>query len=400
MRKSNTDWDMEGKLWTFQFVRVCIANLLLFVSLYMLYPVLPVAMATKLDVPVSETGHLYLLFTLGMLLVGPFHNYLVDTYKRKYVCMLSFVAMMAAVAGYAFVSSLHQLLLLCLLQGAAFGLATTAGVTLAIDITHTSFRSSGNLVFSWAARLGMILGIALGVFLYGGYGFESLLYISVAIGAVGVLVIAGVYVPFRAPIAMKVCSCDRFLLPRALLPAANLMLIAFVPGMLLPMLHKSPVNVLIGGVPIPFFGVAAIGFLLTVVLVQLFFKRRQMMWMQIVVGLVLMIGAIVTMSNVLFPQFTELLLAAILFGLSLGLIAPEFLTMFVKLSQHCQRGTANTTHLLAWELGIALGIATVCSMELETSQETVYEIGIFSVVLALVLFIGVTYPYYKKKKIR
>lgn len=382
-------------------MRICVANLLLFISLYMLYPVLPVAMAERLGIPVSETGHLYLLFTLGMFLVGPFHNYLVDVYKRKNVCMLAFVAMMAAVAGYAFVRNLNELLLLCLVQGAAFGLATTAGITLAIDITNTSFRSSGNLVFSWAARLGMILGIALGVFLFGVYGFESLLYISVAMGALGVLVIAGVYVPFRAPIATKVCSFDRFLLPRGWLPAINLVLIAFVPGMLLPMLLKSPVNVLIGEVPIPFFGVAGIGFLLTAVLARLFFHGRNKLWIQIVAGLVLMIGAIVTMSQVMLPQVTELLLAAILFGLSLGLIAPEFLTMFVKLSQHCQRGTANTTHLLAWELGIALGIATVCSLKANTSsQEMVYQIGMFSAVLALALFVGVTYPYYQRMKVR
>lgn len=390
---------MTSQLWTSHFVRICVANLLLFVSLYMLYPVLPVVMAERLGVPISGTGLLYLFFVLGMLIVGPFHNYLVDVYKRKSVCMLSFVALMATVAGYAFVRSQSELLILCLVQGVAFGLATTAGVTLAIDITHTSSRSSGNLLFSWAARLGMILGIALGIFLFGVYGFESLLYFSVAVGAMGVLVISGVYVPFRAPIATNICSCDRFLLPRGLLPALNLILIAFVPGMLLPMLLDSPVHVAIGGISVPFFGVAGIGFLLTAVLARLLFRGSNKMWIQIVVGLVLMAGAIGAMSQVIFPQVTELLLAAILFGLSLGLIAPEFLIMFVKLSQHCQRGTANTTHLLVWEMGIALGIATACSLN-KDSQEEVYLIGMCSVILSLALFILVTYPYFKRKKVR
>lgn len=391
---------MESKLWTSHFVRVCLANLLLFVSLYMLYPVLPVVMAGRLGVSVSQTGLLYLFFVVGMLLVGPFHNYLVDAYKRKNVCMLSFVAMIAAVAGYAFVRNLMELQLLCLVQGVTFGLATTAGITLGIDVTNSSCRSAGNLVFSWAARLGMILGIASGVFMYGTYGFESLLYLSVAIGALGILFLAGVYVPFRAPIVTKICSFDRFLLLRGLVPALNLMFIAFVPGMLLPMLLQSPVNVLVAGIPVPFFGVACVGFLLTALLVRLFFRGNNKMWIQVVVGLVLMIGAIGSMSQVILPQVTELLLAAILFGLSLGLIAPEFLTMFVKLSEHCQRGTANTMHLLAWEIGIALGIATACSIRTDASQEVIYQVGMFSAVLALVFFILVTYPYFKAKKIR
>lgn len=391
---------MESQLWTSHFVRVCLANLLLFVSLYMLYPVLPVVMAGRLGVPVLETGHLYLFFVVGMLLVGPFHNYLIDAFKRKNVCMLAFMAMMATVAGYAFVRNLLELQLLCLVQGAAFGLATTAGITLGIDVTNSSFRSAGNQVFSWAARLGMILGIAAGVFMFGTYGFESLLYLSVAVGALGILALAGVYVPFRAPIVTKVCSSDRFLLPRGVVPAVNLIFIAFVPGMLLPMLLQSPVNVLIGGIPVPFFGVACVGFLLTAVLVRLFFRGNNKMWAQVVVGLVLMIGAIGSMSQVILPQVTELLLAAILFGLSLGLIAPEFLTLFVKLSEHCQRGTANTMHLLAWEIGIALGIATTCSIRTDASQEVVYQVGMFSAIVALIFFVLVTYPYFKAKKRR
>lgn len=391
---------MESKLWTSHFVRVCLANLLLFVSLYMLYPVLPVVMAGRLGVSVSQTGLLYLFFMIGMFVVGPFHNYLVDAYKRKYVCMLSFAAMIAAIAGYAFVRDVTELQLLCLVQGGAFGLATTAGITLGIDVTNSSFRSAGNQVFSWAARLGMILGIAAGVFLFGTYGFESLLYLSVAVGTLGILLLSRVYAPFRAPIVTSICSFDRFLLPRGLVPALNLVFIAFVPGMLLPMLLQSPVNVSVGGIPIPFFGVACVGFLLTALLVRLFFRGHNKMWIQIVVGLVLMIGAIGAMSQVIIPQVTELLLAAILFGVSLGLIAPEFLTLFVKLSEHCQRGTANTMHLLAWEMGIALGIATACTTRTDASQEAIYQVAMFSTVLALVFFMLVTYPYFKAKKKR
>jgi MFS family permease len=231
---------MATKLWTLHFMRICLANLLLFISLYLLYPVLPVVMASRLGVPVSQTGGIYILFTLAMFFIGPFHAYLVDVYKRKYICMLSFGIMVAATAGYTLVQSATHLLLLCLVQGISFGMAATAGITLAIDVTNSTFRSAGNVVFSWAARLGMIIGTALGVFLFRTHGFETLLYVSVASGALGMLFVSRVYVPFRAPIGMKVCSMDRFLLPRGFIPAFNLMLIAFVPGLLLPVLAGAP----------------------------------------------------------------------------------------------------------------------------------------------------------------
>lgn len=64
-------------------------NLLLFISLYVLFSVLPIEMSERLGLPVTETGVIFLFFTLGMFLIGPFHAYLVDAYKRKNVCLFS-----------------------------------------------------------------------------------------------------------------------------------------------------------------------------------------------------------------------------------------------------------------------------------------------------------------------
>ena len=80
---------MAVKLWTVHFMRICVANLLLFISLYVLFPVLPIEMSERLGLPVTETGVIFLFFTLGMFLIGPFHAYLVDAYKRRmYACFL------------------------------------------------------------------------------------------------------------------------------------------------------------------------------------------------------------------------------------------------------------------------------------------------------------------------
>ena len=45
---------MAVKLWTVHFMRICVANLLLFISLYILFPVLSVEMADRLGVPVRS----------------------------------------------------------------------------------------------------------------------------------------------------------------------------------------------------------------------------------------------------------------------------------------------------------------------------------------------------------
>ncbi len=266
---------MAVKLWTVHFMRICVANLLLFISLYVLFPVLSVEMADRLGVPVAQTGVIFLFVTLGMFLIGPFHAYLVDAYKRKYVCMFAAALMVVATIGYTFVTNFTELILLSTVQGLAFGIGTTAGITLAIDITSSTLRSAGNVNFSWMARLGMIVGVILGVWLYQSHTFQNLLTVSVITGAVGILVLSGVYVPFRAPIVTKLYSFDRFLLLRGWVPAINLILITFVSGLLIPLVHPFLNDFVLGniGIPVPFFVGTAFGYIVSLFFARLFFFK-------------------------------------------------------------------------------------------------------------------------------
>ena len=374
---------MAVKLWTVHFMRICVANLLLFISLYVLFPVLPIEMSERLGLPVTETGVIFLFFTLGMFLIGPFHAYLVDAYKRKNVCLFSFALMVAATVGYAFVTNITELILLSTVQGLAFGIATTAGITLAIDITNSTLRSAGNVSFSWIARLGMILGIILGVWFDQHYAFKTLLTVSVTTGALGILTVAGVYVPFRAPFVTKLYSFDRFLLLRGWVPAINLILITFIPGLLIPLVHPSLNDIVLGdtGVSMPFFAGVGMGYLASLVIARLFILKEKTLRL-VIMGLGLEILAI----------------CLLIFTYDDGIEMPEFLVMFVKLSHHCQRGTANTTHLLAGEAGITLGIAVACYMDTDTDQ--MFYIGQIVASVALLFFVLITYPYYIKKKVR
>ena len=383
---------MGGKLWTSDFVRICVANLLLFASLYALFPVLPWELSGRLGIPLEQTGILFLFLSLGMVLVGPFHAYLVDVYKRKYIFLLSFILMIVVTLGYAFVKDIVQLALLGTVQGVAFGMATTAGITVAIDITNSAMRSAGNFNIAWVSRLGMFIGIASSVWLYPVYGIRYLLYLSVAMGIVGILLGMGVYVPFRAPIVTKRLSLDRFLLFRGWVPAINVILIGFIPGLFIPYSNSFVSTFGVGDSTssIVFFCVVGGCFILSRMIGHLPFLRKES-FLLVVIGIVLLNIAIYSLSLDI-----PVLLSALFLGLGLGLVIPEFLMIFVNLSQHCQRGTANTTHLLFCEVGIALGVAAVYYMDANALLTT----GRIAAALAVLFFILVTYPYYKAKRLR
>ena len=308
-----------------------------------------------------------------------------------YVCRC---LMVVATIGYAFVTNFTELILLSTVQGLAFGIGTTAGITLAIDITHSTLRSAGNVSFSWTVRLGMLLGIILGVWLYQSHSFQNLLTVSVITGAVGILMLSGVYVPFRAPIVTKLYSFDRFLLLRGWVPAINLILITFVPGLLIPMVHPFLNDFVLGnvGIPVPFFVGTTLGYIISLFIARLFFFKEKTLRL-VIIGIGLEMVAMSLLNTDL-----SIGISSVLLGLGLGLTMPEFLMIFVKLSHHCQRGTANTTHLLASEVGISLGIATACYMELDTDK--MLHTGQMVASIALLFFVLVTYPYYIKKKVR
>jgi len=379
------------------FGKVCLGNLLIFISQYMLIPILPVVMADELNLSIATTGGMFLVMVLGMILVGPFYSYLMDAYKRKSLCILAFTIVFVATIGYTLVNRPLELLLLCFVQGLAFGVANSSIITLGIDVNVSDNRSKGNIIFGWFTRLGMILGVGSGSAVYLNYGFETLVSASVITGCVGVLFIAAMHIPFRAPIGMSLCSMDRFFLPHTFLFVLNMIFVAFVPGVLFPLIHfKMRDTFLLEEWTVPYFAIAAGAFLLPVFLIKLL--KKLSLLVQALLGMTAMVCAIC--SLIVFDSISGQLLSAILLGVGLSIITPAFLFFFINLSSHCQRSTANTTHLLSWKIGVSMGLAVSCYLTVNESSGAAFRAALIASVLAVVFFVGVSYPYYQKKKMR
>ncbi|KAA6341604.1 hypothetical protein EZS27_010588 [termite gut metagenome] len=300
--------------------------------------------------------------------------------------MLVLIAMTGIVFSYGIVNNEAEFWMLCLAQGMAFGVGAMSIVTLGIDLTVSTERSVSCAAFNWWARFGMFGGVVLGTVLYLQYNFETVILVSAVLEIVGLFVILTVHVPFRAPIGVKVCSLDRFFLLRGWLPMLNLVFVAFVPGLfIIPLMNNVRVYDFMGyEMTVPYFAMVSIGFLFSVLLIRLIRKKKDVIYMSAIAGLLLVFTAILLLvffvnDSVWFVSFT-------LLGVGLGFIAPAFLTMFFMLSKHCERGTGNVTHLLGWEIGILLGIGTSCYLAANDLQWMVLDVGLFFSALASLLF--------------
>ena len=134
--------------------------------------------------------------------------------------------------------------------------------------------------------------------------------------------LSGVYVPFRAPIVTKLYSFDRFLLLRGWVPAINLILITFIPGLLVPMVHPFLNDFVLGntGIPVPFFVGTALGYIVSLFFARLFSRKTLRL---VIIGLGLEIVAMSLLN-------TDISIGISLRTLRTGLsfILPEFLVMF------------------------------------------------------------------------
>ncbi|MCK9160497.1 MAG: MFS transporter [Bacteroidaceae bacterium] len=383
---------MPHKLGNVHFLVICIANFFLFMSMYLLLSVLPWGMVGRLNVPIFQSGCYPLFVVAGMLLISPFHGHLVDAFRRRTVCFVGFVFVVLTTFGYMLVKEITIFYLLAFVQGVAFGMAAESGITLAIDIVQSSLRSRGNLKFQGFGVSGILVGIIAGVAVYKQLGMNFLMFASIASGVIGAIFVLGANVPFRAPIENSILSIDRFFLLRGWLPALNICLTAFAIGLLIPLAFTywdSFIN--IGLLPQIYLLSGLLGgIVLSWLILRLFLNEKYKNY-SVFLGLALLLLAFYLLNIRLYPVFI-----AFLMGCSLSIIIPRFLMMLISLSSHCERCTANTTTLLAWQIGLLVGVSVAYILNLST----VIYIGYSVVLFVLLIYMVATNHYFMKRKIR
>ncbi len=331
------------RLWHKDFWLMVIANLLLSMSMTLLIPTFPKWMLYVDGLTVSETGIAMGAFAVGLFLLGGFCSFLVQHYRRNWVCVVAMLllALTLAVPYYGRGLPLMLVVALRLVQGMCFGIAQMVlASTLIIDTCDSYQRTEGNHSATWFGRFALSLGPMIGLMLYphGGYGW-------VALASVGCLVLASllvltVHFPFRVPADdYPVFSLDRFFLVSGWPLFAHLVLVTTAVGMLftLPLTAE-------------FYGFMMAGFFLALLAQQYVFPDAELK-SEVVTGLLLITASLLIM--IFAPQSP---LCSPLLGLGIGIVGTRFLLFFIKLCRHCQRGTSQSTFQLGWESGIAIGI--------------------------------------------
>ena len=382
------------RLWHRDFWLMAMANLLLSMAVYVLIPVMPGWLMQAENLTMQETGMVMGAFGIGIFLFGCLTSWLVQRFRRNRVCIYAILLMMA-ILGWLYYLDLQKsqffdfpiLLIQRLALGAAFGMAQMIlSSTLIIDTCESFQRTEANHSASWFSRFALSLGPLTGIIIDRLAGFSTVLLVSIGCTVAAIIFILMVHFPFRSPEEnVRVVSLDRFFLPQGWPLTINLLVVTFVMGLLLSMMTSEL-----------FFVMVMVGFL-AALLAQRFVFRDADIESEVITGL-LLIG--VALLMMLTRHQTIVSFAAPMFiGFGLGVIGSRFLLFFIKLSRHCQRGTAQSTFFLAWESGLALGIGLGYGL-LELQMVPVLQVSLATTVVALLFYHFFTHGWYIRHKNR
>lgn len=370
-------------LWNKNFSLLIAANILLFIGVYMLFPLFFQWMVKEWGCTVSQASILVALFAPAMFIPGAFNNYLVDTFSRKQVCIRS-VIMLAAIGLISpYVPQQWMAVGLWMLQGVFFSLALMAtGSTLVIDVTPSSKRNAANRVFTWTSILSTILGLLIGLNGPSMLSISKLLYLSSALCGCSAFLITMVQVCFRAPLDLPLCSFDRFILFRTLLPGLNMLCVPIVLGMVL------------SAMPDALFYLSIVGGFIVYLLLRQLSSISQNGKLQVFLGQVLTLAGLVVLLVV--DSGVHLHASGFLIGLGTGFSIGHFLQMMILLPMHCERGTSYQTFQLLWQLGFVAALAVAVSGSVFSTSREVYEGAILVCIAGLLFYQLYTCRYFKE----
>jgi predicted MFS family arabinose efflux permease len=386
------------RLWNSNYVKVMIANFSLFTAFYLLTPLLPLYLHETFDATKDVIGLVLSGYTITALLFRPFSGYFVDSFPRKTVLMVCFTAFAIFFAGYLAASTLLLFTIVRTLHGGPFGALTVANSTVAIDVLPSSRRNEGIGYYGLSNNLAMAIAPSFAIFIYSQtHNFQLLFWLALGVATFGLVVDSTVKVGQKQILNDKrVISLDRFFLQRGWLIGVNMIFFGFCFGVLsnyLAIYSKQTMGIT-GGIGV-WFMICAVGLILSRLQGGKALRQGRLTHNASEGMLISLIGYTLFIAC---PNFVGYYGSAILIGLGNGHLWPAFQNMMICMAHHNERGTANSTILISWDIGMGLGIlAGGILAELCSYTVAFWTVALVNLAGVLLYFIRSQYFYLERQ---
>ncbi|MDE6007107.1 MAG: MFS transporter [Muribaculaceae bacterium] len=390
---------VKDKLWNREYLKVMMCNFLLFFAFYLLTPLLPLYLDEQFEADKDLIGVVLSGYVVATLLIRPFSGFVVDSFSRKKVLTICFLFFFLCFTGYIGAGTLLMFAIVRTFHGIPFGATTVANSTVAIDVLPSSRRNEGIGYYGLSNNIAMAVAPSVGIYIYQATSnFTLLFWLSLLIAFAGFICSTRVKLPHREQVKNKPkLSLDHFFLGRGWLLAVNICFFGLCWGVMsnyVAIYGKEELGITDGtGV---FFMLLSAGLVISRLFGAKSLRAGRMTRNATV-------GVIISLVGYSFFGFVQAgwayYAAALLIGLGNGQMYPAFLNMFVGVARNDQRGTANSSILISWDLGMGLGILLGGFIAEQIGFIAAFRFVAFMQAAGALLFICATASFFEKRRL-
>ena len=344
------------RLWNANYTKVWVANFMIFFSFMLLTPLLPIYLSEQFAANKDTIGLVLFGYAVMALVARLFSGYIVDSFPRKTVLLLRFAVFTLFFVGYVAAGTLVLFAVVRTVHGMPFGFTTVANSTVAIDVLPSSRRTEGIGLYGLSNNLASAISPMVAIWIYTEtHNFDIIFWMATAVAAIGLIIDGTVKTRPRERVKGKQkVSLDRFFLVKGTGAALTMVCFAFSYGVMstyVAIYGKETLG--IEGGSGTFFLLLSVGLILSRLQGNKALRERRITYNASIGVCVSLLGYLLFAAV---PNEIGYYGAALIIGLGNGHMYPAYQNMFVDLAPHTQRGTANSSILVSWDVGVGLGI--------------------------------------------
>ncbi|WP_208607639.1 MFS transporter [Paenibacillus pectinilyticus] len=350
------------RIWTKNFVVVCMSSFFMFLTFYILATAFPLYVKDSLHGSQQQMGLSITIYVIGGVLVRPFSGQWVDRYGKKKMAIIGMVIFLLACLSYFSAKGMFLFLVIRLIHGMSYAIASTATSTIASSLVPNSRQGTGMGYFSMFMSVGMVIGPAMGLFLWRDKNIHVLLAAICVIAALSLLFTLGMRVPKTTqevvqPVAPVKHVKQRlrwsdFIELKALPISVVGFILAFAYSSLSGFISSFTIEIHQTQVAGTFFVVFALMIVAFRPLIGKVFDTYNEHFLYYP-GIVLFAVGMLLLSQA--NSGTMVLVAGVIMGLGYGALLPCFQALAMKLAPEHRRGSATGTFFLLFDLGYGIG---------------------------------------------
>lgn len=381
------------KVWTRNFLLIILINFLVFMNHIMVLSTFPMFLEQVLGLNEAVAGAAAFAFSAVAVILRPIIGWLLDCGRRRGVLLIGLTGMLLMPLGYAasaaFTASGYvltaavALALVCrMLHGAALAFSNTTGATIASDALPQKRFAEGMGYFGMATALATSLAPALGLALMK-VSF-TVLFLTAAGFMLISLLLCLMMKPLSVPQAEKKPLEFKTLIDADAVPASVICLVFLLTwGALENFLADYAIKNSLpsGGI---FFAITAVMlFLVRVTIGKLADKKGEGIFVYSCNAAMLAAFLLLAFA----PGNFSFYLAAVLAGYAFGGIEPALQSMAVHIAPPERRGSANSTFLCAYDIGLGGGGGIAGILISALGYRSMYLILSLATVVSVLLYV-------------